>query len=320
MQWNLQNALTLLHKFGRSDLFITFTANASWCEVQDMLLPNQSAHECPNLITCVFHLKFESPLDDIMKKNIFSQAIGYIYTVKYQKCGLPHTHLIIFLNCSSQLATPEAVDKYISTEIPDENTHPWLFNLVKQFMVHSPCGPGLSSPCMDYHNQCMKNFPKPYLTNTKITRVSYMHTWHHDDGHFIRLGNHFVNNWYIVLYSPYLTLCYEAHINVECTAGFHAVKYIYKVYTTFLLDYFCAHIVNSQYIYKGLDQVCLTVHSLANPDGMQTLQDSDRDKTKVYIDGQHISAPEAFWRLSSWAMHRVCCPLTRQQCDWCDST
>ena len=43
------------------------------------------------------------------------------------------------------------------------------------------------------------------------------------------IGPHFVDNRSVVSYCPYLTLHYNAHINVECTSGFHAVKYIYKV-------------------------------------------------------------------------------------------
>ena len=229
MQQNLQNALALLRKFGGSDLFITFTANANWQEVQEALLPNQSANERPDLIARVFHLKFESLLDEIMKKHIFGEAIGYVYTVEYQKRGLPHTHLIIFLDRSSCLATPEAVDKYISTDIPHENGQLHLFQLVKQFMIYGPCGPGLSSPCMDDHGCCTKHFPKSYLSDTEIIRDSYVLTRRRDNGCFIHMGTHFVDNHYVISYCPYLTLRYEAHINVKCTAGFKAVKYIYKV-------------------------------------------------------------------------------------------
>ena len=63
----------------------------------------------------------------------------------------------------------------------------------------------------------------------EITGDSLVHTHRRDDGRFIRVGAHYVDNRLVVSYSPYLTLRYEAHINVECTSGFHAVKYIYKV-------------------------------------------------------------------------------------------
>ncbi len=85
MQKNLQNALTLLRRFGGSDLFITVMANPQWREVREALLPNQSPHDRPDIITQVFNLKFKSILNDIMQKSIFGAAEGYVYMVKYQK-------------------------------------------------------------------------------------------------------------------------------------------------------------------------------------------------------------------------------------------
>lgn len=49
------------------------------------------------------------------------------------------------------------------------------------------------------------------------------------------------NNWWIVLYNPYLTCKYKAHINLEVCASIHVVKYIYK------------------YIYKGSDRKILQI-------------------------------------------------------------
>jgi hypothetical protein len=123
-QQNLQNALALLHKFGGCDLFITFTVNLAWHEVQEELLPNQSAHEYPDLIAQAFHLKVESFLDDMMNKHIFGEAVRHVYTVEYQKHGISHIHLLLFLNFSLHLSTPEAVDKFISTEIPHKTSQP----------------------------------------------------------------------------------------------------------------------------------------------------------------------------------------------------
>ena len=229
MQRNLQNALALLRKFGGSDLFVTFTANPHWKEVEDALLPNQSPHDRPDIIAHVFHLKFESVLHDIMQKDIFGKAVGYVYTVEYQKRGLPHAHLIVFLDRASRLSTPEAIDELISTEIPDEQSHPRLFVLVKKFMIHGPCGPDIPSPCLDDRRRCSKHFPKPFLSTTQITGDSYVQTRRRDTGRFVQVGRHMVDSRSVISYCPYLTLRYKAHINVECTSGFQAVKYIYKV-------------------------------------------------------------------------------------------
>jgi hypothetical protein len=75
-----------------------FTANPTWKEITENLLPRQLALDCPNIMAQVFHQKLGSLMDDIMKNIIFGKAITYIYTIKYQKHGLPHVHLIVFLD------------------------------------------------------------------------------------------------------------------------------------------------------------------------------------------------------------------------------
>lgn len=93
----------LLHVHGGSDLFITFTVNPAWREISEALLPGQVVSDQPDIVARVFHLKAKSLIDDIMKKNIFGKAVSYVYMIKYQKCGLPHMHLLLILDQSSRL-------------------------------------------------------------------------------------------------------------------------------------------------------------------------------------------------------------------------
>lgn len=164
-----------------------------------------------------------------MHKHIFGDAVGYAYTVEYQKRGLPHTHTVLFLDRSSRFSTPDFVDGVLSTEIPDIVTHPRLFALVKKFMIHGPCGNSIPSPCLDERGKCSKRFPKRFRETTEMTGDSYVQTRRRNNGRTIRIGNHVVDNRSVVSYNPYLTLRYDAHINVECTMGFNAIKYIYNV-------------------------------------------------------------------------------------------
>jgi len=41
-----------------------------------------------------------------------------MYTIEFQKRGLPHAHLLIFLHSSSKYPTPDDIDKVIYVEIP----------------------------------------------------------------------------------------------------------------------------------------------------------------------------------------------------------
>ena len=58
----------------------------------------------------------------------------------------------------------------ISAGIPDESTNQLLYKIVKQFMIHWPCGQqNLNSPCMDKNvEQCTKKFPKHFIDNNII--------------------------------------------------------------------------------------------------------------------------------------------------------
>ena len=57
MQQLFQDSMAIVRYFGKPTLFITFTANPSWKEIQDELLPHQAATDRPDLIARVFHLK-----------------------------------------------------------------------------------------------------------------------------------------------------------------------------------------------------------------------------------------------------------------------
>ena len=225
----LQDALALLRIHKGSDLFITFTANPNWREITEALLPGQSASDRPDIVARVFHLKVASLLDDIMNKKVFGEGVAYVYTVEYQKRGLPHIHLIVFLHPSARLSTTDRIDQFVSTEFPDEKEQPLLHELVKTHMVHGPCGIAHYLPCLNDKKECSKGFPKPFQQETEISGESYVKTRRRDTGTSVNVHGTEIDNRFVVSYSPYLLMRYQAHINVECTTGFNAIKYIYKV-------------------------------------------------------------------------------------------
>ena len=83
-----------------------------------------------------------------------------MYLVEYQKRGLPHIHMLIWLDGSAKPKTCEKVDDLVSAEIPDPETEPELYEVVKKFMIHGPCGKqNPKCPCMkDF--KCTRHFPK----------------------------------------------------------------------------------------------------------------------------------------------------------------
>ncbi|XP_021974699.2 uncharacterized protein LOC110869784 [Helianthus annuus] len=85
-----------------------------------------------------------------------SPSSQVVYTIEFQKRGLPHAHMCLFMENDYKLPTVDHVDQFISAEIPDINQDPELYTLVKDHMIHGPCGNArMSSPCM-VDRKCLK--------------------------------------------------------------------------------------------------------------------------------------------------------------------
>eukprot|EP01041_Mallomonas_annulata_P017265 gene17265-35651_t len=83
----------------------------------------------PDLIARVFQIKLELLMKDLQESCVLGDVIGYMYTVEWQKRGLPHAHILIFLTHESKFRTPAQVDQVIRAEIPNPTTHPDLWHL-----------------------------------------------------------------------------------------------------------------------------------------------------------------------------------------------
>ena len=58
-----QDAMAYVRKFGRTDLFITVTANPKWPQILESLTPGQQSHDRQNLLVRVFRVK-SKPFED----------------------------------------------------------------------------------------------------------------------------------------------------------------------------------------------------------------------------------------------------------------
>lgn len=228
MLQNYQDAMSIVARFGKPDIFLTFTCNPNWPEITGELQPFEQVQHRSDLITRVFSLKLKSLLDDLLKKHVLGVVISYVYVIEFQKRGLPHAHILLMLRQSDKLTEDEHVDSLITAEIPDPQTDPILYNIVKKCMIHNPCGqinPNL--PCMK-DGQCTKGFPKDFNDQTNLNVNGYPLYRRTDNGINFVVGESVVDNRWIVPYNRYLTLKYDAHINVEICSSVRSVKYLYK--------------------------------------------------------------------------------------------
>ncbi len=160
-----QDAMARVRKFGKLNLFVTFTCNPKWKEITYALLSGQTTKDCPELVTRVFNLKLDALLRDI-KDNVLGNVIAKIWVIKFQKRGLPHAHILLILDEALKLRIAKDYDSMVSVEIPDPIRHPEAYETVTSCMMHGPCGPDfLNAQCME-QGKCKKRYPHSFSEET----------------------------------------------------------------------------------------------------------------------------------------------------------
>ncbi|XP_022023789.1 uncharacterized protein LOC110924055 [Helianthus annuus] len=150
MRENYYNAMAICKWFGYPDFFITITCNPKWPEIKRFLKDTKiNPEDRPDILCRLFKIKLDAIMKDLREKSLFGNALAVVYTIEFQKRGLPHAHICLFLHDESKLPSVEHVDNFISTEIPDKNLEPDLYTLVSEYMIHGPCGVAKPNcPCM----------------------------------------------------------------------------------------------------------------------------------------------------------------------------
>lgn len=76
MQQNYQDSLAVCKEYGHPDLFITFTCNPKWEEIQDTVMSqgSQDASVRPDIIARVFKIKLDMLLSDLTKKDVLGRV------------------------------------------------------------------------------------------------------------------------------------------------------------------------------------------------------------------------------------------------------
>ncbi|WOH08104.1 hypothetical protein DCAR_0727541 [Daucus carota subsp. sativus] len=281
---NYQDAMAICRWAGYPDLFITFTCNPKWPEINDMLAligekddSNRVDVECR-----VFEIKLRQLMHYIKKDRPFGEVMACLYTIEFQKRGLPHAHILLFLHPSMKNPSPEYIDTIISAEIPDINIDPDGYNAVRKSMLHGPCGHGnTSSPCMR-QGKCTKFFPKKYNDKTTIGEDGFPVYRRRNTGIFVdKKGTH-LDNRYVIPYNRDLLVKFDAHINVELCNSARSIKYLFK------------------YINKGPDRATAVIETT-----------DERDEIKAYLDCRYISACEACWRIFQFSINYRYPPVER---------
>ncbi|UYV80633.1 hypothetical protein LAZ67_19001160 [Cordylochernes scorpioides] len=159
-----QDAFCYVRKFGRPDLFITFSSNPSWEELSAALLPGQKQLDRHDITARVFRQKLVKFIGALTKGQLYGATVAWMYSVEWQKRGLPHAHILVWL---ANKLRPTQIDSVICAEFPDPIQDPLLYNIVVKNMIHGPCGEyNPVSPCME-NSSCSKKYPKQFLLETQ---------------------------------------------------------------------------------------------------------------------------------------------------------
>ncbi len=144
MQQLTQDGFARARKYGKADLFITFTCNPQWPEfhADGVLEPGQAVADRPDIIARVFSAKLKEFLDDLLKKAVLGRMIGYMWTIEWQKRGLPHLHFVGWLHEDHKIRTADDVDTIICAELPDKDVDPELYDTIVKCMMHGAQMPG----------------------------------------------------------------------------------------------------------------------------------------------------------------------------------
>ncbi|XP_076029108.1 uncharacterized protein LOC143017956 [Oratosquilla oratoria] len=275
-----QDAMCYGREYGRPDLFITFTCNPKWDEITENLQNGQNPADRHDIVARVFKQKLNKMMDVLVKKKsgIFGKVKAYIYTVEWQKRGLPHAHILLWLE---QIIHADKTDLITSAEIPDPSIDRELYNIVVNQMVHGPCGDhNNQSPCMN-NSKCSKKYPKAFIAHTRSEISGYPLYRRRDSENggqsatIVRNGKTYtIDNRWIVPYNPLLSKAFKAHINVEICCSVQSIMYIIK------------------YLNKGSDAAVLQLRS-----------GEDYNEVDNYISGRYLNSNEAAWRIFEFNIH-----------------
>lgn len=222
-------------------------------------------------------MKLDAMIKALRYDHIFGICVAgqikVLHTVEFQKRGLPHAHIQLWVSLANKYKDAKRIDATVSAEIPDEATNPRLLQMVKQNHFHGPCGEKFpNAPCMK-NGRCCKHFPKKYQAETVIGENGFVTYRRRDDGKFVPKSGVRLDNRWVVPYNKQLLLMFDAHINVEVCADGKSVKYLFK------------------YIKKGHDRARARIHCGGeDADGLH-------DEITTFLNCRCITACESCWRI-----------------------
>ncbi|CDF40177.1 putative DNA helicase [Chondrus crispus] len=222
----------------------------------------------------------------VINEEMFGTVVSHVRVIEFQKRGLPHAHVVVFLDGVSKndLRNPENVDRITSAQI-SSSEDPELQEVVLKHMIHNPCGEhNPTAVCMG-EQYCKKRFPKSFKNEISQSESEYYITYRRRSPSAGRVSierpsgigrrqiSVVVDNSWVVPRSPPLLRSFACHLNVElCVSRVGGIKYLLKC------------------VCKGQDRVTMEI----------TAENECYDEISNFQDVRYVSASEAAWGLFSF--------------------
>ncbi|OAP05523.1 hypothetical protein AXX17_AT3G34610 [Arabidopsis thaliana] len=158
------------------------------CKIKEHLATygGTSANERLDIECRVFKMKLDELLIDLEKGTFFSPSIAVLHTIEFQKRGLPHAHILLWLEKTSKIPTAAEINAIISAELPNKITDPLGFELVEKHMMHGPCGTDRpSSPCMANRANIKRTMFTTWMEMNKHCEEARKYTYVEFSIHFV---------------------------------------------------------------------------------------------------------------------------------------
>ncbi|KAM0840854.1 hypothetical protein ACQ4PT_059380 [Festuca glaucescens] len=245
-------------------------------------------YRCPHC-KAVFWFQESIQSASSWKENRIVYNLCFLHTVEFQKRGLPHAHILIWLKGDKREVSAETIDTiddFICAEIPDPILDPLGYVLVSEFMMHGPCGE-LNDKCVCMkENTCSKHFPKEFREETIIDEHGFALYRRRRDGRTVYKNGHYLDNRWVVPYNMAMLKKYQAHLNVEWCNKTQVMKYLFK------------------YVTKGPDFSNVYLQrAKANCSAADGSDPPPVDEVNEYLLARYICEQDAFWRIYGYTLH-----------------
>ena len=143
---------------------------------------------------------------DITERHVLGRVNAWTFSVEHQKGGMPHIHFLVILKDADDLRTPEFVDQYICSRIPQlpaiNDMTPQamqqrrLWQLVTRLNMHD-CASGRACRVLrvnkkgEPYEYCTKGFKKRFSETTVLSGIICKSYFNYIKSYFIKYRSYF---------------------------------------------------------------------------------------------------------------------------------